>query len=135
MLASAFHAGRIGHYQLEAALQSAHVDGVRRGAVDHEALLVLYEGLVTLAPSLGARVGHAAVLAAARGPDAALAALDALDAPARDYQPYWAVRAAVLRSGGQLAAARDAYERAIGMTEDVPTRKFLVAERDVLSSG
>ena len=92
-------------------------------------IATLYEGLVALAPSLGARVGHAAATLDASGPGAALALLDTLasDPAATTYQPYWAVRAEVLHRAGRGAEAGDAYERAVGLSEDEATREFLRA--------
>jgi RNA polymerase sigma-70 factor (ECF subfamily) len=44
----------IGRFQLEAAIQSAHCDRARTGTVDHDAIVKLYRGLVTIAPTTGA---------------------------------------------------------------------------------
>ena len=65
----------------------------------------------------------------ARGPAAGLAALEAADAP-DNYQPYWAVRAHLLSGSGDLPAAREAYERAAGLTADQRVRAFLLDRRD-----
>src|SRR5438132_9829839 len=73
MAARQQHAGR---FQLEAAIQSAHVERARCGRVDWHAITLLYEGLVRVAPTLGARVGRAAALAEASGPEAGFALLD-----------------------------------------------------------
>ena len=43
------------------------------------------------------------------------------------YQPYWALRAHLLRALGRHATAQDAYRRAIGLTEDAAARDFLAA--------
>ena len=76
------------------------------------------------APTLGALVGHAAALAAARGAAEGLAALDAIDASSvARYQPYWAVRAHLLAETG--ADATEAYMRAIALSEDDAVRAFL----------
>lgn len=126
LLARAFTLGTVGPFQIEAALQSAHVSGARSGQLDHAAILALYEALIQLAPSLGSLVGHGAALIEARGPVAALAALDQIDPDLRrDYQPYWAVRAAALSLTDRTHEAREAYQRALGMTEDDATRRFL----------
>ena len=45
------------------------------------------------------------------------------------YQPYWAVRAHLLRSLGRAAEAAEAYDRAIGLAVDPATRQFLLARR------
>jgi RNA polymerase sigma-70 factor (ECF subfamily) len=51
--------------------------------------MLAYEGLVRIAPTVGARVGQAAALAEARGVGRALAALDAMPpAGIAGYQPY-----------------------------------------------
>lgn len=127
-LRHAFTLGRMGPYQLEAALQSAHLAGVRKGTVDHEGVLLLYEGLVQLAPTLGSLVGRAAALLGARGPAAALEALDRLDPPLISaYQPYWAVRADALRKADRRDEARAAYAKAVALTEDDAVRRFLDA--------
>jgi RNA polymerase sigma-70 factor (ECF subfamily) len=129
-LAAAAAHGRPGRFQLEAALQSAHVEGVRIGRTDWMAIALLYEGLVRATPTVGALVGRAAALAEARGPDDGLAALDQIDpASVRDYQPYWAARAHFLRRAGRHAEALDAFDRAVGLTEDAATRQFLLRHR------
>jgi RNA polymerase sigma-70 factor (ECF subfamily) len=127
--AGTFHA--LGRYQLEAAVQSAHA--VRRitGRSDWNAIERLYAALVTLTGSPVATVNHAVAIAECRGPDAALAALDAVASDARlaTHQPYWAARAALLARTGTRAAAADAYQRAIGLERDPAVREFLLARR------
>jgi RNA polymerase sigma-70 factor, ECF subfamily len=127
LLVRASERGEPGRYQLEAALQSAHVNGRRRGCVDWPSLLVLYDGLLELSHSPVVAINRAAALAHVRGASAALAALDALAADSRlaDYQPYWAARADLLAQTGARADARTAYERAIGLERDAAVRCFL----------
>ncbi|QEH36798.1 RNA polymerase sigma factor [Aquisphaera giovannonii] len=132
-LAAAAAMRSIGRYQLEAAIQSAHATRIHGGRTDWEAVAILYEQLVRIAPALGALVGRAAAIARAAGPDAALHALDEIrPAAARAYQPYWAVRAHVLALLDDREAARDAYGRAIGLAEDPRVRDFLIRRRDHL---
>jgi RNA polymerase sigma-70 factor (ECF subfamily) len=116
-----------GRYQLEAALQSAHVNGRRLGTVDWSGLLVLYDALLELSRSPVVAINRALALAHVRGAGAALASLDALAADTRlaDYQPYWAARAELLVRTNALADARAAYERAIGLERDPAVRRFL----------
>jgi RNA polymerase sigma-70 factor (ECF subfamily) len=121
---------RPGRFQLEAALQSAHVEGIRTGSSDWSAIAVLYEGLVQATPTVGAFVGRAAAISEAEGAAAGLASLDRVDpASTKNYQPYWAVRAHLLRSVGREREAVDAFDRAIGLTEDAATRGFLLRRR------
>jgi len=131
-LSAAASQHRPGRFQLEAALQSAHVEGARQGRTDWRAIAVLYEGLVRASPTVGALVGRAAAIAEAESPGAGLEALDRIEpALTKSYQPYWAVRAHVLRGAGRSREAMDAFDRAIGLTEDAATRQFLLRRRAV----
>ena len=129
-LAAAFNHGRVGRFQLEAAIQSAHAERARGGRTDWAAISAFYQQLTRLSPTLGTRTGYAASLAEANGPQAGLAVLDGIESDAvSSYQPYWAVRAHLLQQVGKTAAALDAYDRAIGLTEDPAVRKFLLKRR------
>ncbi|HTH49596.1 MAG TPA: DUF6596 domain-containing protein [Candidatus Limnocylindria bacterium] len=130
LLARAAALGSPGRFQLEAAIQSAHAHRRVTGRTDWDAITRLYEVLLAWSPTLGAQVGHAAALAeAGRWPEAA-ASLDKIPAPAvAGYQPYWAVRAHLLAGQGNREAAREAYTRAIGLSEDEAVRRFLQGRR------
>ena len=128
VLATAARFAAPGRFQLEAAIQSAHAQRARSGAADWEAIALLYEGLLRCAPTVGARVAAAAALAEARGDEAGLRALDTMPADAvAAYQPYWALRAQLLKKLGRTGHARDAYDRAIGLSEESAVREFLMA--------
>ena len=45
------------------------------------------------------------------------------------YQPYWVVRAHLLQRLGKTVEASDAFDRAIGLTEDSAVRQFLLQRR------
>jgi predicted RNA polymerase sigma factor len=123
-LAASF--GRPGRFQLEAAVQSAHVERARGGHTDWAAIALLYEGLVRLAPTFGGLVGRAAVVAEAHGPAAGLALLQAIPPSAVEaYQPYWAALAHLCQRLGQLPEAQAAFEKALRLTEDAAVRQFL----------
>ena len=129
-LAAAFQRGRAGRFQLEAAIQSVHAERARSGMTDWPAIVLFYEQLMRLWPAIGTRVGYAAATAEAVGPEAGMAILDSIDAEAvSHYQPYWAVRAHLLRKLGRIAEASDAYDRAIGLSEDAAVREFLLQKR------
>jgi RNA polymerase sigma-70 factor (ECF subfamily) len=128
LLTNASQRGRLGRFQLEAAIQAVHAQRALCGTTDWHAIVLLYSALLRLAPTIGAAVNHAAALAEAHGAPTALAHLDALPAERiADYQPYWALRAHVLARCGHAAAARDAYDRAIGLCEDGAMRAYLQA--------
>ena len=128
-LSVAAERAQLGRFQLEAAIQSAHAQRARTGHTDWEAIAVIYEALVRLAPTIGALVGRAAAVAEARGAEAGWALLEAVPPDAiRSYQPYWAVAAHLLQRLGRSSDAEAAYGRAIGLCEDPAMREFLILQ-------
>jgi len=129
-LAEAFKGGRAGRLQLEAAIQSAHAERARTGFTDWAAIALFYEKLIRISPALGARVGYAAAVAEASGPETGIAALDAIKHEGvTNYQPYWAVRGHLLQRLGKTREASDVYDRAIGLSEDPAVKEFLLQKR------
>ncbi len=128
-LAAAAKHARPGRFQLEAAIQSVHAERARSGRTDWKVIAMFYEQLLLITPTLGARTGHAAAVAEVAGPDAGLARLDEIEpALITTYQPYWAVRAHLLQQLERTDAS-DAFDRAIGLTEDDAVRQFLLERR------
>src|SRR5580658_9537983 len=129
-LAEASKRGSSGRFQLEAAIQSVHAERVDTGRTDWAAIALFYQQLVLISPALGTRVGYAAAVAEAEGPEAGLAALETIAADAvSHYQPYWAARAHLLQGLGKTREAGDAYDRAVGLAEDPAVREFLLRKR------
>jgi len=125
---------RIGRFQLEAAVQSAHIARRTTGHTDWAAIVELYDALLALTGSPVVAINRAVALSEAEGPAAGLAALDALAGDRRlaEYQPYWAARASLLALTKDTAAADNAYERAIGLEPDPAVRRFLQQRRAAL---
>jgi RNA polymerase sigma-70 factor (ECF subfamily) len=127
LLRAAAQCGAVGRFQLEAAIQSAHAQRAWTGRTDWEAVALLYEGLVRLAPAVGALVGRAAAVAEAHGAAAGWALLQRIPADAiASYQPYWALAAHLLRRLGRTGEADEAQGRAIALCEDAAVRAYLV---------
>jgi RNA polymerase sigma-70 factor (ECF subfamily) len=118
----------LGRYQLEAALQSAHVERRTSGRPNWPAVLQLYDALSGLTASPVIAINRALAVAEVDGAETALAAMPDITADARmaDYQPYWAARADLLARAGVHAEARRAYDIAIGLEPDDAVRRFLL---------
>lgn len=135
LLKAASRQSKLGRYQLEAAIQSVHADRRRTGRTDWLALRTLYQGLISLTPTIGARVACAAVVAETDGPGAGLAELAALaGGSVETYQPFWAVRGALSEAVGDREAAIVSFDRAIALTEDASVRRYLAGKRARLRS-
>jgi RNA polymerase sigma-70 factor (ECF subfamily) len=135
LLSRASRAGAIGRYQLEAAVQSAHVISRRTGRSDWAAIEQLYDALLVMTGSPVVAINRAVAIAETRGPEAGLAALDILGGDARlaEYQPYWAARAGLLARTGDAAGAEAAYQQAIGLEADPAVRRFLQRRRSLVA--
>ena len=117
---------RIGRFQLEAAIQSIHADRARTQTIDWQEILLLYEGLVRIAPGIGSLVGRAVALTQALDPEIGLAALGEVSHDkVADYQPYWAARGHALQLLNRTREAKESYTRAASLTDDPVLREYL----------
>ncbi|HWG21435.1 MAG TPA: DUF6596 domain-containing protein, partial [Terracidiphilus sp.] len=128
--------GVVGRYQLEGALQSAHVDRCRTGKSNWAEVVALYDALFAVSGSPVVAINRAVAIAELRG---AQAGVDALPEPSSDarlaeYQPYWAARAELLSRTDARREAWDAYEMAIGLERDAAVRRFLQGRQAALAS-
>lgn len=118
--------GEVGRFQIEAAIQSVHNARSTSVVTDWRALLTLHAALLSIAPTLGARVAYAAAVGRVNGPATGLEALDAIaDDAVQRFQPAWATRAHLLAEAGRADEAARAYERAISLTTDPGARRYL----------
>ncbi len=141
LLLHASEFGSIGRYQIEAAIQSAHVTRHLTGESNWPAIVHLYDALLTLTNSPVVAINRALAIAETSGPALALAAMpDHLQEPSSaprltEYQPYWAARAELLRRTGSHNEARQAYEIAIGLERDPAVRLFLQQRQSELDKS
>ena len=127
--------GAIGRYQLEGALQSAHVHRCRTGQSNWTAVVELYDALWALSVSPVVAINRALARAEIDGAAAALDELTKIAADVRvaEYQPYWAARAELLTKTAAHDEARHAYEIAIGLERDASVRRFLQRRQSALA--
>jgi RNA polymerase sigma factor (sigma-70 family) len=127
--------GLIGRYQLEGALQSAHVERCRTDQDNWAEVVQLYDALFAIAESPVVAINRALAIAEVHGAEVALAALPnvAEDARLAEYQPYWAARAELLTRSGARDEAGRAYEMAIGLERDPAVRRFLQRRQAALA--
>jgi RNA polymerase sigma-70 factor (ECF subfamily) len=116
----------MGRYQLEAAIQSVHANRAVSRSINWPEIVLLYQGLVQIAPGIGSLVGRSVALAQAGQPAAGLAALEEIPASrVANYQPYWAARGHLLQLLNQKDEAQNAFTRAASLTDDPALRAYL----------
>jgi RNA polymerase sigma-70 factor (ECF subfamily) len=134
LLAHAGGLGVLGRYQLEAAIQSAHVARCRTGCANWEAVLQLYDALFGITASPVVAINRALAMAEVHGSEAGIEAMPNPEADARlaGYQPYWAALAELMARSGSRSEACHAYEIAIGLERDPAIQSFLEQRRVVV---
>lgn len=137
LLREANAGGPTGRYQIEAAIQSAHVARRVTGRPNWESVVALYDVLLSLTHSPVALLNRAAALAETEGADAALASLEAIagDKRMENYQPWWATRGHLCSLAGRKDEAHEALTLAIGLSTDEAVRHYLIAQRTKLQDG
>jgi RNA polymerase sigma-70 factor (ECF subfamily) len=124
---------RMGRFQLEAAIQSAHIQQTVTGRRNDKAIVTLYAGLVRFAPTVGAYTAYAIAAGEAYGPEAGLAVLSTLPSEVTpNYQPFWVAKAYLLTALRRVEEADNAYKIAIGLSEDASIRAFLTKRSAIL---
>lgn len=127
LVRSAAGRGTPGRFQTEAAIQSLHAQSSMTGERLFEPLMRLYDLLIALTPTTGARVARAVAYAEGGRAQQAVALLDELELAGRSYQPWWVARARALSLLGQLDGARQAAVTAAGLTENAAIRAHLLS--------
>jgi RNA polymerase sigma-70 factor (ECF subfamily) len=137
LMLAALREGRMGRFQLEAAIQSAHAHRRLSGETDWGAIVRLYDALLALTGSVVAALNRAVALSRLEGPAAGLEALAAIadDPRLADYQPYWAALADIRQRAGQADGAAEAYLRAIGLEADPAVRALLQDRLDSVAGA
>jgi RNA polymerase sigma-70 factor (ECF subfamily) len=123
----ALRAGRVGPYQLQAAIAAVHDEAAVAADTDWQQILGLYEVLLRVTPSPVIALNRAVAVGEVMGPASGLAAVDSLaaDPSLADYRFFHAARADFLRRLGRWSEAADAYERASGLGPNAAERAYL----------
>lgn len=115
-----------GPYQIEAAIAGVHANAERSDDISWATIVRLYDRLLKVAASPVVELNRAVAIGYAEGPEAGLAAVDALAQTQLDrYHLYHVARADALRRLARPGEARSAYERAHELAQTPSERNFL----------
>jgi RNA polymerase sigma-70 factor (ECF subfamily) len=127
LIAQALRIGRIGTYQLQAAIAALHAEAKDAAETDWAQIAVLYDELARINPTPVVLLNGAVAVGMSQGAGRGLALIEevggsgALDR----YHLYHAARADMLRRLGSRPAAAEAYRRALSLTANGIERSFL----------
>ncbi|WP_309056772.1 DUF6596 domain-containing protein [Streptomyces sp.] len=121
--------GRVGPYQLQAAIAAVHDEAPTAGETDWPQILALYDLLERTGQGPVVTLNRAVAVAMVHGPEAGLALLDTLAGDKRlaHHHRLQATRAHLLELLGDRAAAATAYREAARHTLSAPERRHLTA--------
>jgi RNA polymerase sigma-70 factor (ECF subfamily) len=118
---------RFGPYALQAAIAAVHAEAPTAQATDWAQIVALYDVLLRHDPSPVVALNRAVALSMRDGPAPALAAVDALlaEGDLAEYRFAHAARADFLRRLERAEESREAYRRALALTQQGSERRFL----------
>jgi RNA polymerase sigma-70 factor (ECF subfamily) len=127
LVRGALSAGCFGQYTLQAVIAAVHSVAPNFAATDWPQIVTAYDWLLQLSPSPIVELNRAGAVAMRDGPEAGLALIDGILARGElaNYHLAYSARADLCRRLGRAAEARDAYQRALDLTRQLPERRFL----------
>jgi RNA polymerase sigma-70 factor (ECF subfamily) len=127
MVERALSSRRFGPYSLQAAIAAVHCEAPSAADTDWNEIVYLYDVLLRIEDTPVIQLNRAVAVAMRDGPAAGLALVDDLLAKGTlsGYRLAHAARADLCRRLGRNSEAREAYGRALALTQSEPERQFL----------
>lgn len=132
LIQQATETGPAGSYFIQAAIALVHAQSPSFSETNWQEIVALYTILMRIHPSPVVALNRAVALAQRDGAQAGLDALDELQKDLEEYYLYQAARADLLAKTGNHPAAKQAYEKAIQLTEVAPEKRFLTEQMEKL---
>jgi len=124
--------GRVGNYQLQAAIAAVHTEAKTADETDWPQIVALYQELMRINSSPIVALNYAAAVAMSAGWAAGLALMDEANAGKKleHYYLYHAARADLLRRLNRLQEATAAYKQALALTTNRVEQQYLKRRLD-----
>ncbi|MGW2559152.1 RNA polymerase sigma factor [Streptomyces sp. NPDC001514] len=135
LITRALPRGRLGPYQVQAAVAAVHDEARTVEETDWPQILALYGVLEQLSDNPFYSLNRAVAAAMVHGPEAGLRLLDAMETDARltGHHRLHVVRAHLLEMAGEREAAVENYRAAASRTPSLPERHYLTIRAARLS--
>lgn len=128
--------GRVGKYQLQAAIAAVHCEANTAEETDWPQIVALYEELMRYSSSPVIALNHAAAVAMAEGAEHGLRLIDRANTNGtlNNYYLFHAARADLLRRLNRFPEARAAYEQALSLTTNIIEQNYIRHRLDEIST-
>jgi len=127
LIDEALRIGRVGPYQLQAAIVAVHAEARTAAETDWAQIAALYNELAQINPTPVVLLNGAVAVGMSEGPGRGLSLIEELGASGAlyRYHLFHAARADMLRRLGSRSAAAEAYRQALALTANDIERTFL----------
>jgi RNA polymerase sigma factor (sigma-70 family) len=135
LISNALPKGRVGQYQLQAAIAAVHDEAPCADDTDWRQILALYDVLLRITGNPMVRLNQAIASAMVFGPEKGLELLNELttNEQLKDHYRVDAVRAHLLELSGNITEAVEHYRTAAAKTASLPERNYLLTKAARLS--
>ena len=127
LVEQALNTRRFGPYCLQAAIAAVHAEAPQAEDTDWLQIVGLYDVLLRAVPSPVIELNRAVAVAMGQGPLAGLQLVESLlqRGELLDYHLAHSARGEFCRQLGRVEEAREAYEKALSLTQQTPEKRFL----------
>jgi RNA polymerase sigma-70 factor, ECF subfamily len=127
LLESALRFGRVGNYQLQAAIAAVHAEGTSAEQTDRRQIVLLYEELMRINSSAVVALNHAAAVAMSEGLERGLNLIEQAgsNGSLNNYYLFHAARADLLRRLNRASEAEIAYTKALALTTNSVEQQYI----------
>ena len=127
LVETALRLGRVGAYQLQAAIAAVHAEAKTADKTDWPQIVALYKKLMRINPSPIVALNHAAAVAMSEGFEKGLTLVEEVGASGKldRYYLFHAARADLLRRLNRLPEAVTAYARALDLTTNRVEQQYV----------
>lgn len=127
LVETALPRGRVGNYQIQAAIAAVHGEARSADETDWRQIVALYEELMRMTSSPVVALNHAAAVAMSEGPERGLSLIESANAKGalENYYLFHASRADLLRRLGRIAESAKAYNRALSLTTNSVEQSYI----------
>jgi RNA polymerase sigma-70 factor (ECF subfamily) len=135
LVEKALRLGRVGPYQVQAAIAALHAQAKRSEDTDWKQIDQLYAVLESLTASPVVTLNRAVAVSKVDGPQAALDMIEPLTSRLNGYFHFFGVRGALLVQLGRTDEAREAFDRAIALANTAAEAAHIRMHIDRLMKG
>lgn len=137
LVEKALRSGRVGNYQLQAAIAAVHAEAKTADETDWPQIVALYKELMRINSSAVVALNHAAAVAMSEGFEKGLNLIEEVGANGKleQYYLFHAARADLLRRLNREHEATVAYNRALSLTRNHVERQYIRSRLDELTNA